>query len=226
MKIKFIFIIMVYILIGCNKSRYYEKPINDWMFNNLDDYSSYEPVQFTILTDIRDYLVSYRDYNLSFNEKFRIISELLELFEEKENVDRSAVLQISENLEVLQKFKNNDSIFSLHRIDSLFSLIDSSMTMLESVMPKSFSPVILYKSYQYRSNSKEYNLAIQAVKEELKVLNTDFVTLDHDLKQGLIISHKYRAKNNIGAMILNFRLFKINIENGFVVGTYTVNNQN
>ena len=51
-------IVLLFSLMHCNNSdNFYTTPINNWMEGNLNDISSYEPVEYRVI-DNRDYVLT------------------------------------------------------------------------------------------------------------------------------------------------------------------------
>jgi hypothetical protein len=180
-------------LFSCG-GEYYEKPIETWMKENLNDYSSYEPIEFIVFDsttiDGKRFIETFNFLNLetaiqrSLDLMELILVDLGEPDLEKQITQYSSMYITYENL-----FETYNDVLDLGKNVLLLNTKDIELHIqLESVLDR-----IKKESRQIDEGLSEIGLGI--------------ATFDIMFDRGCIIYHKYRAKNSFGAVVLNQTLF-------------------
>lgn len=212
------------LIISCSETKpYYETPINNWLSKNLNDYSSYKPIEFTVLSSNKDLFthIDILKLQLIVQRKVKIEQDLIREFKKVDGVDLNQISNISDNSQNLAKF-NSKSDYSIILVDSVNNLLDKEYEIQANKIEDALKGDLLDLYVQFEGVSNRYQVELENVNRQLLVLGTDINNYDSDLKNGLFISHKFRGNNSFGALVINSVLFKLNYEKRKVLKAFSI----
>jgi hypothetical protein len=221
MKKEFVISFLMILIIGCSETKpYYENPIKNWLSKNLNDYSSYEPIEFTVLSINNDLFTPSDLFGVQnvVQRKINIVQDLIIEIKKIDGINMPELTSISgysQNLSAL----NSQSNYSIISIDSINNLLDKAYEVQKNKITSIHKTEILNLSAQYEGTSNRYQVEIKNVTKHLLSIGTDLKNCDYDIQNGLFIIHKFRAKNSFGALVINTILFKLDNEKKTVLNT-------
>lgn len=208
--------ILLITIVSCNSEiNYYETPIENWLNKNLNDFSSYEPIEFSILMNDDDILKSTNFYAFKneLKRKNEVDENLIKELTKNKEIDTK---QISDYVLTLSKIDLNSN-FSINVVDSINMLLDKAIDIQLSSISSTETNELLDFHAQHLGASNRYVAALKKTKISFTELGTDLDNYKADVKNGLFVLHKYRAKNSLGALIIKSTLFKLDDEKKNVV---------
>lgn len=211
---------MLFILaISCSETKtYYETPIESWLSKNLNDYSSYEPIEFSVLTN-SNYLFDHIDFASVQNvvqRKLDLIPKLITEFKKLDGADLSEISTMS-NYATDLSMLNNERDYPFILVDSVIKLLDKSFQIQAELIPKIHSTELLDLYAQYEGTTNRYYMEVD---QQLEKFGTNLKDFDAEFKDGLFINHKFRAKNSFGAFVISSILFKLDNEKSSVLKAF------
>ncbi len=202
---------LLILIFGCSETMtYYETPINNWLSKNLNDYSSYEPIDFAVLSNNND-LYKYIDlfgFQNVVQRKVSIVTDLILEIKKMDGIDSTKLTSFtgfSQSLSML----NSQSDYSINSVDSLHKLLDEAYEIQINKISSNTKSDLLELCAQYEGISYRYQVELKNLDAQLLALGTDLKNYGSDIKNGLFIHHKFRAKNSFGALVINSKLFKL-----------------
>ncbi|MEQ8245950.1 hypothetical protein [Fulvivirga sp.] len=196
------------ILTGCTTREAYEKPIEEYMKNNLNDASSYEPIEFKVfnslyemIQNIPDTYSSFIDFQNSLSRSIKSADEIFSIIDPK---DSNMFNILKNNFILLRKFSNNTEICNYANLDDLLSNAYNSSNRL---MTAKLEKRILERIVRVQGNLKRAMSEYKNLKNSLKRISPSKSMLCKAINNRQLIFHKYRAKNQFGALILSSRVF-------------------
>ena len=208
---------------GCSKRNYYEKPIKEWLYKNLNDFKSYEPIEFVVVSDLKPFLNIYEQYAMAVSEKISEANILLITIQDYESFDKLLVNKLSETLDALPQNYSLDKDFSPIQTDSILKILDETISLLEEMQPDGYFPDLIIGFDFYNSSKKDYNRTLKEFSYQLNELGASLKTFNSYVKNGQVIIHRYRANNALGALVIGSRLFVIDENLQTVIGTKALN---
>jgi len=202
---------LLILIFGCSETMtYYETPINNWLSENLNDYSSYEPIDFTVLSNNND-LYKYIDlfgFQNVVQRKVNIVTDLILEIKKMDGIDSKELTGFSGFSQSLSKL-NSQSDYSINSVDSLNKLLDEAYEIQINMISSNTKSDLLELCAQYEGTSYRYQVELKNLDAQLLALGTDLKNCESDIKNGLFIHHKFRTKNSFGALAINSKLFKL-----------------
>lgn len=215
MKIKFVSLLLFLLFLqSCSDNSVgYKNSIENWLLENLNDPESYEPIEFEVLD------ASYLKYgNLYFSNYATAIQRRADL----SNMLRKHLKEEKENRKFNEFYSLNDSItekiISLWKLKEIKELDDEILQIFQNINENENN-----SGYNYLaiiSQIKGANKVIYSTENRLKeFLDANCLSENpiEKIQMGLLVKHKYRAKNAFGAKIINERLFELNTDKSSVV---------
>ena len=195
----FLFLIIAF---GCKSNRaYYETPIKTWFSNNLNDISSYEPVEFRVI-DSSNFLELNPKIETKYANLINVIQRKIDLTSTLINsiTDSTAKVDLIQNRKlILEKINGN-----IINIPKLLELNNNITKDLKNVDKKEIEKIALLEGTNNRIEVEKVLLD-----QELKNIGTSINLLPDELRNGQFIYHKFRAKNSFGAFVLSSMIFKL-----------------
>lgn len=202
---------LIFILIGitnCNTQpkKYFIDPIDKWMKSNLNDYNSYEPVEFQVLEYINEIpLLKYNNsgYTHILKREVSALSELISELKKVKEIDTTIINRISQ----------------IHFELSGYSLLKSQdiqrVSELNQELYSLFREPIFTKATSENQKILETEAQIEGTMNRLKlqgeklykINEISIPNLDKVLKNGCIINHKFRSKNSFNATVIQEVIF-------------------
>ena len=205
-------IVLTIYLFGCNMNRnYYDMPIKKWLENNLNDISSYEPVEFIVI-DSSNLFELYPKIQYEFFNFSNTLQRRIDILPQIINTIPDTIIKKDLNKSLLRIKEINNKSESYLDIPLIFDLNNSiSEKVNNSTTQKNTLTFTMFESSDYRLKTEKENLEYK-----LMDFGTSIYTLKNELKNGQYIFHKFRAKNSFGAVILSSMIFKLNKERAVV----------
>lgn len=192
-----------------SNNNYYKMPIKHWLDSNLNDISSYEPVEFIII-DSANLITLHPWVESDISTLLSTIQRKVDLVSWKINSisDSNAKNTLIKNCEIIKRNIYKKDINSLLQLLELSSYINKNLVYLnkDSILVKS-----MFEGTEHRIEIEKDRL-----EDELLKINTSISSISKELKNGQFIYHKLRAKNGFGAMVLSSWVFKLNSGKTFV----------
>ncbi len=179
-------------LLSCGRE-YYKNPIDTWMKENLNDYSSYEPVEFVVFDsttiDGKRFIETFNFINLE-----TAIQRALNLME--------LILEDIGESELDEKITQYSSMdFTYENLPDIYHDV-----------------IVLGNNLLLKTKDIELNIQLESTLDRIKTekghideglaeIGLFMETFDIMFNRGCIIYHKYRAKNSFGGVILNQTIF-------------------
>jgi hypothetical protein len=214
----FIFNIMFY---GCsNSTNYCKKPINKWLNSNLNDMSSYEPVEF-VRIDSNSYelympeisMQLFNIKNVAMRQSALINSTLLLKFPAESNI-------LIEDLKTTQVKLNsiceNLSFSQIVALKKQEAKVNSKITMLLNSYPNRKDMNFIEISVQNEATSNRIAIEFNELEKSLSSYNSSLGTFNSELNDGIFIFHSFRASNALGAIIITNCIFKLSFDKKMV----------
>lgn len=197
--------------VSCSETKtYYETPIESWLSKNLNDYSSYEPLEFSVLTNrlVLFNQINYSEIENVIRRKADVSMKIIAEIEKSDGIDSTEISKMSLYASELFMLRlNPDRPFIT--IDSINRLLDMSFEDQDEAISKILNPDLSDLYAQYEGTSNRYQVEVN---KQLEKFGTNLKNIDADLKNGLFVNHKFRAKNPFGALVINSILFKLDSE--------------
>lgn len=199
--LSFLFLIT---LLSCSSNKsYYEDPIETWLDKNLNDNSSYEPVEFVVID-------SSNFTKLNPKIKFQF-SNLITVFQRKINLTSSLISLINDSLAKKDLIESRQVIIEkingdIISLPIIIELDDNISKDLISIDKNAIEQIAMLEVINNRiANEKD------RMKNELANIGTSINGLPNELKNGQFVYHKFRAKNSLGAFVISAMIFKFDI---------------
>jgi hypothetical protein len=195
------------------KKNYYEKPIENWLNENLNDISSYESVEFIVLDSS-----TLVENNPWLETK---LSNLFSVMFRKAYLLPSATNSISDPNLKKELLNNQNTLLSqlktvnINNIPLLLELNNSVDKNLILIRKDSIDLISMLEGTNYRIKQEKI-----ALESELSKIGSSINSITSELKNGQFIYHKLRAKNGFGAIILSSWIFKLNENKTIVEESY------
>ena len=208
MKIRInLLIILILLFQSCSKdSNNYKESIKSWLNTNLNDPESYEPIDFEVLDSsyLKNVKLEFTNYSSTIQRRARLSKELEKLLEEK-NID----------LNLDQFFSLNDSI--VIKANSFWNFREIKRindNILKEFQNKSDTNYSFKENYlNIIAQIKGTNARIKFEEDKIEKFLKDmclYGNYTQKIRDDLLIKHKFRAKNDFGAKIINQRIFELN----------------
>lgn len=206
-------VITVFLFACSNNSPYYEKPIKEWLKKNLNDWDSYESVEFFILDSVKlnEYLpelnIQIPSITKAINYKSDIIKELIAFEDVPKPINEEIVSDLG-FLKFLTEILNEQigDLLTIMKYDSILN--QKVISILDESNNKDKMEFGMIESKFYISDytvDEECNV----IEVALNKMGSSLKSIKSDLNNGLLIFHSYRAANAFGAKIINRSVFKL-----------------
>ncbi len=215
MKIRFtFFLLLVLFLQSCSdSSNDYKDSIEKWLETNLNDPESYEPIDYEILDS------SYLEYgNLEFSNYASAIQRRADL----SNLLEKHLKDKKENENFDDFYSLNDSIIDkinyMWNFKKIKELNEKILQKFQNRNDKNYSSDQYYLTIisQIEGTNERINLTKDRLEESLDS-NCLSDNPGEKIQNGLLIKHRFRAKNAFGAKIINERIFELNSDKSLVL---------
>jgi len=206
---------MIFIMSCSLKKNYYEKPVENWLNENLNDISSYEAVEFIVLDSS-----SLVENNPWLEAK---LSNFFSVIFRKAYLLPSAINSISDPNFKKELLNNQNTLLSqlktvnINNILPLLELNNSIDKNLILIRKDSIDLISMLEGTNYRIKQEKI-----ALESELSKIGSSINSITSELKNGQFIYHKLRAKNGFGAIILSSWIFKLNENKTIVEESYKI----
>ncbi|MDA3779010.1 MAG: LemA family protein [Bacteroidales bacterium] len=191
------------------------------MDKNLNDNSSYEPIEYKIIASTSDlhsidFTVRMEQLeNVLIRRRF-LISDLVDELKTQGKTDTlliNEIIEISKNLSMLVVSTTSDLI----EIDELNNKLDSTLNELFTTIDVSNTQEYLDLTAQLEGTSNRVDVEMGRVNDYFKEsFGCSKKYFYSNLEKGNYIYHKYRAKNGMGAKVINEAIFNLDNNKKFV----------
>jgi len=219
-RISILLITLMIIIISCKITiaQKNEIVIKDYLQKNLNDTSSYEPIEFKIGSSINnDKVPNLEQQFFNLENAYQRITEIVPYLI---NLTKSYLTQENKKqlIDIRDKCVNKDKLNLLNLTEiadlqeQLSKIIDK---IIKSLVDKSISNQnILELESQIEGSENRIIVERRRLNEVLDFYGLNF---PYNINYIKILYHKYRIKNNLGGLILKETIFVINEESHQVI---------
>lgn len=205
---------VIVIFSSCSTNEvYYKEPINKWLENNLHDYSSYESVSFEIIDSGNEFNEYFPSLSSQYSNFENVSQRKLDLIPNIVNQLKGDIKKekLNEIIELRRKLSSIDSL-ELANINKIIVLHDSLDKKVKEIIElkkknSSLNESMRQLSAQYEGITNRFKREKDRLSHELENVGLSMNNINQFIDEGLIIFHKFRANNQVGAKVLNRRIF-------------------